>query len=270
MIKKIVSNGRTDVARGALDAAIALDIPHGGWTSGDGAHGGKPLPDKYHLQKTKSKNSVRCVERNVKDSDGTLILTFTDEMSQDSSAARKSSERLKKPWLLINVNRTGTFQAAQTIHEWLKEHGIRVVHVVGSTNETSPKKADALTSSLLEAAFYLGLIERNMTATSLPPGIGETPPPASIDGIVRQLSDEMTLKDKVIVANMQEAQLELLQPTLGRHILVRLEKWQDSPGPRFSLKDLDKGITDVDDLSHLIIKELWQKLRTTHRMRLVK
>lgn len=31
LVKKIVSGGQTGVDRGALDAAISLDVPHSGW-----------------------------------------------------------------------------------------------------------------------------------------------------------------------------------------------------------------------------------------------
>ena len=50
MIHKIVSNGRIGVARGALDAALALDIPHSGWGIPDNAREDGPLPPKIQSQ----------------------------------------------------------------------------------------------------------------------------------------------------------------------------------------------------------------------------
>lgn len=47
MIKKIVSGGQTGADRAALDFAIEMDIPHGGWVpKGQKAEDG-PLPEKY-------------------------------------------------------------------------------------------------------------------------------------------------------------------------------------------------------------------------------
>ncbi len=270
MIHKIVSNGRIGVARGALDAALALDIPHSGWGIPDNAREDGPLPPKYNLKEMKTKSKTRCIERNVTETDGTLILTFTDEMPPDALAARKSADKHHSPWILINLDKTGTFQAAQDIHEWLKEEDIHVIHVVGATTGNTQKKADKTTSNLLEAVYYLGLIESNMAATSPPATGDDLQPLTSIDDIVRLLSTEMTLKDRVIVANMKEAQLELLQPTLGRHIQIRLEYWRQGNIPVTAFEKVEQEAGGSTNISTLIIKKLWKELRTTHRLRIVK
>ena len=50
MIKKIISGGQTGADRAALDTAINLCIPHGGWIpKGRKAEDGS-LSDKYELQ----------------------------------------------------------------------------------------------------------------------------------------------------------------------------------------------------------------------------
>lgn len=269
MIRKIVSNGRIGVARGALDAALALDIPHGGWRIPDTIREDEPLPKKYTLQEMKTKSNTRCVERNVTETDGTLILIFADEMPEDALAARKSADKHHMPWILINLDRTGTFQAAQDIHEWLKEKEIHVIHVVGATTGSVKKRADKTACSLLEAVYYLGLIESNMTAATRSIGDGGLQPPASVDDIVNLILTEMSLKDRVIVANMKEEQLELLQPTLGRHIQIRLEYWRQSALPVATLEKIEQETAGANDVSTLIIEKVWGKLRTTHRLRII-
>jgi hypothetical protein len=268
VIRKIVSNGRIGVARGALDAALALDIPHGGWGLPGDVREEEPLPEKYNLREMKTKSNTRCIERNVIETEGTLILTFADDMPEDALAAQKSAHKHHVPWILVNLGQTGTFQAAQDIHEWLKEQDIHVVHVVGASTGTLKKKADKTTCSLLEAVYYLGLIESNMTATSWSITDDGSQLPTSVDGIVSLLLTEMSLKDRVIVANMKEAQLELLQPTLGRHIQIRLEYWRQSAIP-IALEKIEEETAGADDISALIIKKVWNKLRATHRLRIV-
>ena len=55
MIEKIVSGGQTGVDRAALDVAITLDIPHGGWCpKGRLAELGTTIPKKYCLKETES------------------------------------------------------------------------------------------------------------------------------------------------------------------------------------------------------------------------
>jgi hypothetical protein len=269
MIRKIVSNGRTGVARGALDAALALDIPHGGWAL-SGVPGAQPLPGRYHLQEMKTGSLSRCVERNVKESDGTLVLTFSDHWPDDALCARKSAARIHMPWLHINLGKTAEFEAAQSIHEWLKESRIETLHMVGAISGAAGKPVDRITADLLEAVYYLGLIEGNMKR-----GVGTASPdreipPNSMDEMIARISAGMTLKDRVLVANLQESQLELLKPTLGRYILVQFERWQESRMEGFSPTELGEGISDVEGAASAAINGLWSELRKTHRLRLVK
>ena len=270
MIRKILSNGRVGVARGALDAALVLDIPHGGWMLSDDPVADERLPDKYHLQEMKTRSVAKCVERNVKEAEGTLILTFTDNLPDDARCARKSADKYHVPWLHINLARTQKFEAVQSIHEWLKERNIQVVHVVGATNGNDGEKVNNVTSGLLEAVYFLGLIDSNTTATYNPASAHQEKPPQSIDEIASRIYDGMTLKDRVIVANFQESQLELLQSTLGRFILIQIERWQKSFPSVFSIDKMEEGISTAEDVYPLVISRLWERLRDTHRLRIVK
>ncbi len=72
MITKIISGGQTGVDRAALDAAIELNIPHGGWCpKGRLAELGQTIPDKYQLQETESSEYSQRTKLNIHDSDGT-------------------------------------------------------------------------------------------------------------------------------------------------------------------------------------------------------
>jgi hypothetical protein len=270
MIRKIVSNGRTGVSRGALDAAMDLDIPHSGWTiCKDPAHK-EPLPEKYHLQEMKTKDIAKCVERNVKDSDGTLIIIFSDKLPDDALCAKKSAGKHHMPLLKINLSRMGEFEAAQAIHEWLKEYQVASLHVVGAIQGNSGEMVNQTTAGLLEAVYYLGLIENNMTGIATTVRHDQEVPPTSIEDIVTRISTEMSLKDRVVMANLQEPQLELLQPTLGRYILRQLEQWQKAHAPTFSLSEIEPDAEGIDGISLKVTTQLWMRLRETHRLRIVK
>lgn len=75
MIIKIISGGQTGADQGALDAAIELDIPHGGWVPKGRKTEASPLPAKYRLQEMPTASYKARTERNVVDSDGTAILS---------------------------------------------------------------------------------------------------------------------------------------------------------------------------------------------------
>ena len=49
MIKKVISGGQTGADQAALDIAIKLDIPHGGWIPKGRLTEDGPLPEKYRF-----------------------------------------------------------------------------------------------------------------------------------------------------------------------------------------------------------------------------
>ena len=55
MIKKIISGGQTGADQAALDVAIKLNIPHGGWIQKGRKTEEGPLPDQYLLQEMPSR-----------------------------------------------------------------------------------------------------------------------------------------------------------------------------------------------------------------------
>src|SRR3954454_8651242 len=76
MFTKIVSGGQTGVDRAALDVALALGIPCGGWCpKGRKAEDG-PIEDRYPLSETPSSDYRQRTLWNIRDSDATLILTW--------------------------------------------------------------------------------------------------------------------------------------------------------------------------------------------------
>ncbi len=88
--------------RAALDLALQLGIPHGGWCpKGRKAEDG-PLPPAYRLQETSSAAYGQRTRWNVRDSDGTLVLkrgTPRGGTALTISAARN----LGKPFLAVDL-----------------------------------------------------------------------------------------------------------------------------------------------------------------------
>jgi len=73
MIRKIISGGQTGVDRAALDVAIKFNIPHGGWIPKDRKAEDGPLQERYQLHEMPTAIYSKRTEKNVVDSDGTLI-----------------------------------------------------------------------------------------------------------------------------------------------------------------------------------------------------
>lgn len=138
MIERIVSGGQTGADRAGLDAAIACGIPHGGWCpKGRKAEDG-PIPDEYQLTETASGNYLDRTERNVKESDGTVILTM-GPLSGGSSRTAEFAREHDKPWLHVKLDAMSIGKVAGTLRRFAKEHGLRVLNVAGSRGSKEPE-----------------------------------------------------------------------------------------------------------------------------------
>lgn len=138
-VKKIVSGGQTGVDRGALDAAIFLGLAHGGWCPlGRLAEDGC-VPQHYQLRETESAKYPVRTERNVVDSDGTLIL-FDQELQGGTSLTLRLAEQHAKPVLSVDLAEP---RPDAEIIGWLKDHDIAVLNVAGPRESSKLGVADA-------------------------------------------------------------------------------------------------------------------------------
>jgi hypothetical protein len=137
-VEKIVSGGQTGVDRGALDAAIDLGLAHGGWCPlGRRAEDG-PVPDRYRLDETDSPVYAVRTERNVVDSDATLILC-RGTLAGGTRLTRWCAQRHGRPCLVVDLDEP-VDEAA--IGRWLVEHRVRVLNVAGPRESSAPGIAD--------------------------------------------------------------------------------------------------------------------------------
>lgn len=101
--RKIVSGGQTGVDRGALDAAICLNIAHGGWCPRGRIAENGLVPHHYRLKETETSDYVVRTERNVVDSDATLIL-FRDILAGGTRLTYRKAVQHGKPVFLLDLS----------------------------------------------------------------------------------------------------------------------------------------------------------------------
>jgi len=133
-LERIVSGGQTGADRAALDWAIAHGIAHGGWCpSGRRAEDG-PVAQRYALRETPSHEYQQRTRWNVRDSDGTLIISRAAELRGGSAYTVRCAERLGKPWRHIHPGA----DSVENITGFLDQHRIRTLNVAGPRVSTDP------------------------------------------------------------------------------------------------------------------------------------
>jgi hypothetical protein len=133
-VRRVVSGGQTGVDRSALDAAIEQGIDHGGWCPRGRLAEDGTIPALYRLVETESTEYPVRTERNVVDSDGTLIL-FRERLVGGTELTRRLAAKHGRPCYLADLARTTDLRR---VRSWLADHDIRVLNVAGPRESSSP------------------------------------------------------------------------------------------------------------------------------------
>jgi len=133
-LRTIVSGGQTGVDRAALDVAIELGFEHGGWCPlGRLAEDGY-IPAKYALTQTASAEYAVRTEKNVVDSDATLIV-YRKEITGGTLLTRRLAQKHVKPLLCVDLTRSPKPEEARA---WIVAQNTEVLNNAGPRESTSP------------------------------------------------------------------------------------------------------------------------------------
>jgi hypothetical protein len=274
MIQKIISGGQTGADRAALDVAIKFSIPHGGWVPRGRETEDGSLPDNYQLKEMPTASYPKRTERNVVDSDGTLILSH-GKLSGGTAYTQKVAVEHGRPCLHIDLNIQNRFEAAKNISWWIARNKIETLNVAGPLASRDPEIYQA-TVNVLTTTLYLNIIETTAPrATYTPPSLedlmGLPTLPKTVEEAVERLISELSLRDKSYLAKMTEQDLPNLQPSLGHYVRAAFGLWSGNSVLMESCRSVS-GVNELneDDASAVIIREVWKQLRETHSMRVVK
>ncbi|MBX3439078.1 MAG: putative molybdenum carrier protein [Planctomycetaceae bacterium] len=133
-IIRIVSGGQTGVDRAALEVALQLGLPCGGWCPrGRRAEDGR-IPDRFPLTEASSDRYDVRTRLNVEESDGTLVLTMGDPVG-GTALTVATAERVGKPLLVLDLD---IQPRPDLVREWLSLHSIGTLNIAGPRESTSP------------------------------------------------------------------------------------------------------------------------------------
>lgn len=131
---RIISGGQTGVDRAALDVAISLGIPHGGWCpAGRRAEDGA-IPRWYQLAETDSPDYAVRTECNVLDADATLILCC-GEPTGGTELTRQMALAHGKPHLVVDLDAP---LSLDEVRRWLRSAEVKVLNVAGPRESQQP------------------------------------------------------------------------------------------------------------------------------------
>ena len=260
MIKKIISGGQTGADRAALDVAINLHIPHGGWVPKNRTAEDGPVPAHYRLKEMPTERYPARTEANVADSDGTMIITH-GELKGGSRLTREYALKHRKPHLHIDLDALRGDDALYAIVNWIAENHIAVLNVGGSRASEDPDLYDNVFEILNNALLLLKI--RRMRNSS--------EQPRTLDDAVNRLIAELPFRERTKIGNMAEEDLQTLYPTFMPGIRDDFGLWDDN---RTLLASCRTAVKDPqlhqDEAGPLIVRKLWEKLQKTYRLRMVK
>jgi hypothetical protein len=271
MIKRIISGGQLGADRAALDAAIKCHIPHCGWIPKGRRIENESLPNQYQLREMPTESDATWAEKNVVDADGTLIFA-RGKLTAGCDYTREMTLKHKKQLLGLDLNQINHHDAAALVVSWIQLYKIKILNVAGpKVSEVPGIYRDVY--RIIEDVILLLRLEDKKSSTHARQSAKEesTQPPRTVQEAVDRLIDELSFKDKTTIANMAEVELSVLDTTLGEYIRTEFNLWTNNH-PLFGSCCFiaKKDNLSEDEAAFLIIRELWKKLRKSHKLRIVK
>lgn len=150
-VDKVVSGGQTGADRAALDTALRLGVAHGGWCPRGGLAEDLPTPPGLlslypGLSEAPAPEPDVRTRLNVRDSDGTLVLTRRPaRLTGGTALTVRVAEELGKPLLVVSPDADAV---VDTVLAWLVRAGVRVLNVAGPRESKEPGLYDATTHVL--------------------------------------------------------------------------------------------------------------------------
>jgi len=135
---KIISGGQTGADRAALDWAIDNGIPHGGWCPAGRLAEDGAIHYKYNLQETPQADYMQRTERNVRDSDATVIFSIKAGLIGGSLATQKLADMHLKASLHLTSLQSPVKNATQ-LRGFIRKHEVKVLNIAGPRASGEPE-----------------------------------------------------------------------------------------------------------------------------------
>ena len=155
-LRKIVSGGQTGADQGALSACVQAGFPYGGWIpKGRRTEKGK-VPARYRMRQHWSRHYPPRTEKNVVDSDGTVIFTY-GKPDGGSLLTIDFAKKHGKPCLAVDATRPHDEIVARVVR-WIRRRlpDGAVLNVAGSRRSKAPGIHFVVKRAVLDVLARLG------------------------------------------------------------------------------------------------------------------
>jgi putative molybdenum carrier protein len=141
---KVISGGQTGVDRGALDAALALQVECGGWCPEGRLAEDGTIPKRYPMMELANAGYAERTARNVADSEGTLIISNGVPLGGTRETVDRCIE-MRKPHLIIDCGRRSVQETIEVAIEFVTNLSFQVARTtpvrLGPRNLSSVRKS---------------------------------------------------------------------------------------------------------------------------------
>ncbi len=264
MITKVISGGQSGADQGARNAAKKLGIPCGGRIPEGRPPGAGPLPYAYTPHEMPAQRALTAIEKNILESDGTLILTH-GKLTGGSLLTKKLCKRHKKPWLHKDLTEKWYSDVSSEIHAWVIEKDIEVLNVAGPRADKDPLIYES-TLYVVEAVLLLSLVEADAGAKLSDFGSDELlahfMTPKSVDQAIDQMLHDLNTFQRDSLGRLEEGQLPMLHMNLGLYVRSQFQLLaKDSDLLEDCRRVTGRKDMTPDEASDMLVRRLWEFLR---------
>jgi hypothetical protein len=266
MIKTIISSAKSAGEKKILETALKYKIETKGYT----CKNYKFDYEKFNLEPVESEKEADF--KNIKFSDG-LIYICEESFSEDDYFFEIKKFCIKKNihFFYLDLSAGAIHQLSEKIGNFVLENGISYL-MFKTDLYVKPDKTDVI-KNIFESVVYLLLMKSNPEKLASPiyfKAPDYLSSSTSVESVVEDLIKTIPLKDRVLISKMDESELSDVLLVLGITILSKYY-W---PKNNLLLEDCVKisGQKNPEEfeIAEIIIKKLWENLKNTHKMRVLK
>ena len=208
----------------------------------------------------KETNNIGYPQRttlNILDSDGTIIFSH-GELAGRSAFTHETAKKHSRPCLHINLTQISEYQAVEIIRDWVEVKGIKVLNVSGPKESEDPFIYDAV-NRIVKSVLYP------------PPEQFPRPYPRTVHEAIDRLVGVLSLKEKTRIAKMAKEDMSALRPTVGQYIRDHFGLgWGNEELVASCRTASGKEALEDENASMVIIESLWEEVRRTHGLKVLK